>query len=306
MTLGAGGHSKRILESNANNRLLAFDQDEDAILIAKKRLERFSDRFEVVHSNFESIEAVLDSKGIDQVDGVIADLGVSSIQLDRGERGFSFRKDAPLDMRMNPSASSTTAADFLLEAEEEVIANVIYQFGEERFSRRIARRIVRSRDEGNPIKSTKQLADLVRRSVPKKKNEKVHPATKSFQALRIFINRELETLEKFIESAVKALSPNGRIAIISFHSLEDRIVKRSFQKFAGKCFCPRGFPKCVCGASKSIEILTRKPITPNPQEINANPRSRSARLRAARRLTQGSYDTKKKDSPQFISRPPTK
>lgn len=284
-TLGAGGHSEAILEANSENRLIAFDQDEDAIEIATKRLDRFSNRLLVAHRNFEDLKSFCDSEEISGVDGIIADLGVSSMQLDTGERGFSFRIDAPLDMRMDPESGAPSAAEFLAEGSQEEIANVIYEFGEERFSRRIARRIINARSDGNPVETTKQLAEIVLKSVPKKKNEKIHPATKTFQALRVHVNRELEVLESFIKSAISILAPEGRLVIISFHSLEDRIVKRSFQKFAGKCFCPRGFPKCVCGASKSIQILTKKPVTPEPQELNANPRSRSARLRAALRLT---------------------
>ena len=280
-TLGMGGHAQAILET-PETTLIGIDQDEDAIRLAGKRLERFGDRVKLVKSNFSAIKEILSTLQIEKIDGLIVDLGVSSLQLDSDERGFSFRSDAPLDMRMDRGGGNT-AADLLAELSEEDIANIIYRFGEERFSRRIARRIVERRKAGEPVTTTKQLAELVERSVKRSPKDKIHPATRTFQALRIAVNREIEILEDFINVAVDVLSPGGRLVVISFHSLEDRIVKQTFQKLAGKCLCPPRIPQCVCGAAKKIEILTRKPVIAGDSEIDENPRARSAKLRAAQR-----------------------
>lgn len=280
-TLGMGGHAQAILET-PETKLIGIDQDEDAIRLAGKRLERFGDRVKLVKSNFSAIKEILSTLQIEKIDGLIVDLGVSSLQLDSEERGFSFRSDAPLDMRMDRGGGDT-AADLLAELSEEDIANIIYRFGEERFSRRIARRIVERRKAGDPVTTTKQLAELVERSVKRSPKDKIHPATRTFQALRIAVNREIEILEDFINDAVDVLSPGGRLVVISFHSLEDRIVKQTFQKLAGKCLCPPRIPQCVCGAAKKIEILTRKPVIAGDSEIDENPRARSAKLRAAQR-----------------------
>lgn len=280
-TLGMGGHAQAILE-NPGTEIIGIDQDEDAIRLAGKRLERFGDRVKLVKSNFSAIKEILSTLQIEKIDGLIVDLGVSSLQLDSEERGFSFRSDAPLDMRMDRGGGDT-AADLLAELSEEDIANIIYRFGEERFSRRIARRIVERRKAGEPVTTTKQLAELVERSVKRSPKDKIHPATRTFQALRIAVNREIEILEDFINDAVDVLSPGGRLVVISFHSLEDRIVKQTFQKLAGKCLCPPRIPQCVCGAAKKIEILTRKPVIAGDSEIDENPRARSAKLRAAQR-----------------------
>jgi 16S rRNA (cytosine1402-N4)-methyltransferase len=280
-TLGMGGHAQAILET-PETKLIGIDQDEDAIRLAGKRLERFGDRVKLVKSNFSAIKEILSTLQIEKIDGLIVDLGVSSLQLDSEERGFSFRSDAPLDMRMDRGGGDT-AADLLAELSEEDIANIIYRFGEERFSRRIARRIVERRKAGEPVTTTKQLAELVERSVKRSPKDKIHPATRTFQALRIAVNREIEILEDFINDAVDVLSPGGRLVVISFHSLEDRIVKQTFQKLAGKCLCPPRIPQCVCGAAKKIEILTRKPVIAGDSEIDENPRARSAKLRAAQR-----------------------
>jgi 16S rRNA (cytosine1402-N4)-methyltransferase len=280
-TLGMGGHAQAILET-PETKLIGIDQDEDAIRLAGKRLERFGDRVKLVKSNFSAIKEILSTLQIEKIDGLIVDLGVSSLQLDSEERGFSFRSDAPLDMRMDRGGGDT-AADLLAELSEEDIANIVYRFGEERFSRRIARRIVERRKAGEPVTTTKQLAELVERSVKRSPKDKIHPATRTFQALRIAVNREIEILEDFINDAVDVLSPGGRLVVISFHSLEDRIVKQTFQKLAGKCLCPPRIPQCVCGAAKKIEILTRKPVIAGDSEIDENPRARSAKLRAAQR-----------------------
>jgi len=280
-TLGLGGHTEAILAA-ADARVIGIDQDAEAIRFAKTRLEKVGDRVTIVHSNFTELKSVLTELKIERIDGIIADLGVSSLQLDSEERGFSFRSDAPLDMRMDRERGDT-AADLLAELSEEDIANLIYQFGEERFSRRIARRIVERRKNGEPLETTKDLAELVERSVRRSPKDKIHPATRTFQALRIAVNREIEILEDFIIDAVDSLNIDGRIVVISFHSLEDRIVKQTFQKLSGKCLCPPRIPQCVCGSAKKIEILTRKPIVAGDLEIDKNPRARSAKLRAAQR-----------------------
>ena len=283
-TLGMGGHSDAILKINESVKVIGIDQDKNALRLADKRLEKFGDRFSSMHANFSEIKSVLAELKIEKVDGVLADLGVSSLQFDDAQRGFSFRFDAPLDMRMNPDSETETAAELLKNLSEEEIANVIYQYGEERFSRRIARRIVERRKSGEPIETTSELANLVAKAIGRGKKDKIHPATKTFQALRIAVNRELEILEDFIKDAIDILKPEGRLAIITFHSLEDRIVKQTFQKLAGKCFCPPRLPQCVCGAEKKIEILTKKPIVPEELETENNPRSRSAKLRACLKI----------------------
>lgn len=283
-TLGLGGHTEEILKANGTGRVVAIDQDEAALAIARDRLAEFGSRVAFVNSNFSELRSVLESRRMDGVDGIIADLGVSSIQLDSGERGFSFRFDAPLDMRMDTSSGSPTAADLLADLSETEIADIIYRYGEERFSRRIARRIVERREGGTPVRTTKELAELVERSVKRKPKDKIHPATRTFQALRIAVNRELDILEQFLTDGVDSLKIDGRFAVITFHSLEDRIVKQTFQRLAGKCFCPPRMPVCICGAVKKIEIVTRKPVTPGNDEIEKNPRSRSAKLRVVQRI----------------------
>jgi 16S rRNA (cytosine1402-N4)-methyltransferase len=283
-TLGIGGHSEAILQTSETAQVIGIDQDLAAIDFAKKRLDKFGPRFQVFHANFSEIKSVLNEAKIDKTDGILADLGVSSLQLDSESRGFSFRFEAPLDMRMNSDGEEETAAELLENLSEFEIARIIYEYGEERFSRRIARRIVERRERGETPQTTKELADLVARAVPHSRKDKIHPATKTFQALRIAVNQELESLETFLPSAIDNLNENGRLAIISFHSLEDRIVKRTLQKLSGKCDCPPNFPICVCSAEKKVEILTRKPMVPTEFEIEANPRARSAKLRAARKL----------------------
>ena len=289
-TLGLGGHSEAILEKSPEARVIGIDQDSEAITYARRRLEKFGDRFQFFHSNFSRIKEVWQSSGAERPRGILADLGVSSLQFDSAERGFSFRYDAPLDMRMNPSEETEeaeeteTAAELLQRLSQEEIANIIYQFGEERFSRRIARRIVERREGGTPVQTTKELADLVSGAVKKSKHDQIHPATRTFQALRIAVNHELEILAGFIEDAVDILESEGRLVIISFHSLEDRIVKQTFQKLAGKCSCPPRIPQCVCGAQKKVEIMTKRPVIPNEKEQQENPRSRSAKMRVCRKL----------------------
>jgi 16S rRNA (cytosine1402-N4)-methyltransferase len=228
---------------------------------------------------------VLKDHKIDKARGIIADLGVSSMQIDSATRGFSFRFDAPLDMRMDANADIATAADLLAEMNETEIANMIYQYGEERHSRRIARRIVEEREAGRPITTTKQLADLVATAIPGKRQQ-IHPATRTFQALRIKVNSELDILENFLNDATDVLATDAVLAMITFHSLEDRIVKNTFQRLAGKCVCPPRIPTCICGAKKTAAILTKRPIVPTEDEQKINPRSRSAKLRAIKKLDQ--------------------
>jgi len=283
-TLGLGGHAESILQANDEARLIGIDQDEEALSFARERLQPFEGRTTFVSSNFSEIRNVLHEAKAGEVDGIVADLGVSSLQLDSDERGFSFRFDAPLDMRMDASSEGPTASDLLAELSEVEIADIIYRYGEERFSRRIARWIVERREGGTPIQTTKELAGLVERAVRRKPKDKIHPATRTFQALRIAVNRELEVLEQFLIDGIDSLKTDGRFAVITFHSLEDRIVKQTFQRLAGKCFCPPRMPNCICGAVKKIEIVTRKPIVPGDDEIQQNPRSRSAKLRVVRRI----------------------
>lgn len=283
-TVGFGGHTELILNASESVKVIAIDQDRQALELAKARLGVLSERVTFVQSNFSEIRTVLEDLGISEVDGILADLGVSSIQLDDPERGFSFRFDAPLDMRMDQDSESETAAQMLERLSEFEIARIIYEYGEERHSRRIARRIVEKRDRGEPVLTTRELAQLVEKCVKRGKKDKVHPATKTFQALRIAVNNELGILKDFINDCVELLKPGGRLCLITFHSLEDRIVKQLFQNLAGKCSCPPRMPVCICGAEKKIEILTRKPFTAGIEELDENPRSRSAKLRGCRKL----------------------
>lgn len=283
-TLGLGGHSEAILQNDANVRVIGIDQDGEAIARAIERLAIFKERFIAAHGNFSSIGHVIENLGLGPPDAIIADLGVSSLQFDDASRGFSFRFDAPLDMRMDAASGRATAADLLESLSETELANVIYEFGEERASRRIAKWIGERNDRGEPIRTTRELAELVGRAVKKGPKDKIHPATRTFQALRIAVNGELEILEKFLTDSVECLNVHGILAVISFHSLEDRIVKRTFQRLSGKCECPPRIPQCVCGAAKVVEILTRKPILPGEDELRGNPRSRSAKLRACKKL----------------------
>ena len=283
-TLGLGGHSEALLEASPDVRVLGLDRDPQALRLATQRLARFGPRFRAARANFKDIARVMNDAGERDAAGLLADLGVSSLQFDTAERGFSFRHDAPLDMRMDAEGPEETAAELLARLDEEEIARVIYEYGEERRSRRIARRIVERRERGEPVETTKQLADLVARAVGHKRADKIHPATRTFQALRIAVNAELEGLGEFVETAVDLLKPGGRLAVISFHSLEDRVMKRTLQRLSGKCECDPRLPVCACGARKSVEVLTRRPVTPTGEEAEENPRARSAKLRACRKL----------------------
>jgi 16S rRNA (cytosine1402-N4)-methyltransferase len=280
-TLGIGGHTEMLLEAGA--RVLGIDRDSTAIIEAEKRLSRYGSLFQAETGRFSQIREIAAKAGFKQADIILADLGVSSIQFDIPERGFSFRFDAPLDMRMDQS-KGITAAEILAEYSEQEIADIIFRYGEERYSRRIARQIVKRREEGKPVTTTKDLAELVERALPRRYGTSIHPATRTFQALRIAVNDETNELERFLEAAVEMLKPGGRIAVISFHSLEDRIVKQKFARMSGKCECPPRYPVCQCGASKILKLLTRKPVTASEDEISRNPRSRSAKLRAAQKI----------------------
>jgi 16S rRNA (cytosine1402-N4)-methyltransferase len=285
-TVGLGGHSQAMLEASPETRVIGIDRDAAALGSARERLAHFDERFRAVHADFRELGRILRELEEAQPAGILADLGVSSLQFDSPTRGFSFRFDAPLDMRMNPDGDEESAADLLLRVPEEELAAIIFEYGEERNSRRIAKWIVESREQGKPIKTTKELADLVARAAGKRKNWHIHPATRTFQALRIAVNRELEELGQFVSTAVDLLQSDGRFVVISFHSLEDRIMKQELRRLAGYCQCDfRGRPDlCTCGARHVVEILTKRPVVADEIEIDVNPRSRSAKLRACRKL----------------------
>lgn len=283
-TLGLGGHSEALLEASEDVSVIGIDRDRDALKFATERLARFGSRFRAVHGNFRDIARIAEEAGAEDLSGVLVDLGVSSLQFDEAARGFSFRQDAPLDMRMDAQGEDETAADLLAHLPEEEIARIIFEYGEERRSRRIARWIVERREQGQPIETTRELAELVARAVGYRKTDKIHPATRTFQALRIAVNDELEGLGRFVETAIDLLHANGRFAAISFHSLEDRIIKQTLRRLSGYCECPPRAPVCSCGARRAVEVLTRRPVVADDREVNENPRARSAKLRACRRL----------------------
>jgi len=279
-TAGGGGHSKAILERLLpGGRLIALDQDAAAVKAATKTLEPLGpENFSVIQTNFSNLKKALQSVCSENADGILLDLGVSSHQLDEKERGFSYQHDAPLDMRMDQT-TDYTAADLLNHASEEELARIIWEYGEERWGKRIAEFIVAERKKGE-IVTTGEFVDIIKKAVPKgARREGPHPAKRTFQAIRIAINKELEVLETVIEQGVEILKPGGRMAIITFHSLEDRIVKKMFQNLAKGCTCPQDFPVCVCGKKAAVKIITPKPILPAEDELLQNPRSRSAKLR---------------------------
>ena len=264
-TVGLGGHARALIEAGAS-RVIGLDRDRAALALAHEHLAGLDDRVALVHSDYRALPQVLDARGIGAVDGILADLGVSSLQLDAPERGFSFRRDEPLDMRMDTS-SGGTAAEMIAAADEQTLANVIYEFGEERHARRVARAIRATQQEA-PIVTTGRLADVVRRAIPRKGYSRIDPATRTFQAIRIWVNRELDGLDTFLASAVDRLTPGGRIAVIAFHSLEDRIVKHTLRALQ---------------ADGRVTIRTKRPVVPAEAEIDRNPRARSAKLRSAER-----------------------
>ncbi|NUQ37089.1 MAG: 16S rRNA (cytosine(1402)-N(4))-methyltransferase RsmH [Caldilineales bacterium] len=279
-TLGGGGHALGILAASApDGRLLGLDADPTAATRVRQLLAPFGDRAIVLHANFRRLAELAPQYGFAQVEGVLLDLGLSSFQLDAPGQGFSFQQDAPLDMRFDP-AQGVSAADVVNTFEERALADILYRFGEERLSRRIARSIVARR----PIHSTMALAEVISRAVGGRKGERLHPATRSFQALRIYVNEELAALEEALPQAIALLKPGGVLAVITFHSLEDRIVKHYFRRESQACLCPPEWPVCQCGHHASIELVQNRGVTPGAQEVAENPRSRSARLRGARKL----------------------
>ena len=282
-TAGGGGHSFEIASHLNGGRLIAIDQDAAAIAAAGKRLSVYGERVTMVRSNFFELAAVCESLGIDGIDGLLLDLGVSSYQLDTPERGFSYQADAPLDMRMD-ARRALTAWHVVNEYSEAQIKKILFEYGEERYSPAIAAAIVREREK-KPIETTAELSDLIKRSIPPAAREGGHhPAKRSFQAIRIEVNSELDVIEPTIRDAVRLLKPGGRIAIITFHSLEDRIVKQTFADLSSGCICPRSLPVCVCGHKPLLKRVSKKPILPSTQELEENPRSRSAKLRIAEKL----------------------
>ena len=282
-TAGGGGHSFAIASRLSGGRLIAIDQDEAAIAAASKRLEPLGERATVVRSNFCEIASVCRDLGIEEIDGLLLDLGVSSYQLDTPERGFSYSSDAPLDMRMD-KRKTLSAYEVVNEYSEEKIKKILYEYGEERFSAAIAAAIVRRREK-SPIESTAELSDIIKYAIPPAAREGGHhPAKRSFQAIRIEVNSELDVIEPAIRDAVSMLRKGGRIAIITFHSLEDRIVKQTFADLAKGCVCPRELPICVCGRKPVLKQVNKKPILPSKEELEENPRSRSAKLRVAVKL----------------------
>ena len=267
-TIGLGGHARALLEGGAT-RIIGLDRDEEALALAKDALAAWTDRVELVHADYREIDAVLESRGVSLVDGALADLGVSSLQFDAPGRGFSFQRDEPLDMRMDRSGGET-AADLVGRSTERELADAIFAYGEERFSRRIARGLVEARRDA-PVDTTGRLASIVRRAIPRRGYMRIDPATRTFQALRIWVNRELEGLDRFLEAAARRLRAGARLVVISFHSLEDRIVKHTFRALEH-------------GRDAAVKVLTKRPVVAGDEELRRNPRARSAKLRAAERL----------------------
>ncbi len=283
-TLGGGGHSELILQKLGPDGLLfGIDRDTEALSAASSRLSVFGSRFRALKGSFADMESLLSSAGVDAIDGVLLDLGVSSHQLDTPQRGFSFRFDGPLDMRMDLT-SGESAADLVNEMSAQELERVIKEYGEERWARKIAQRIVEARKQA-PIATTLQLASIVERTIPRKfQEDRIHPATRTFQALRIVVNEELEQLRRGIVAAIKLLKPGGRLVVISFHSLEDRIVKHEMREAATGCRCPKQLPRCVCGHLPVVRLLTGRPVLASAEEIRKNPRARSAKTRAVEKL----------------------
>jgi 16S rRNA (cytosine1402-N4)-methyltransferase len=278
-TVGAGGHASAILKTAPRSRLLGFDRDPRSLAVARETLAPFEDRVILVHNSFESMGKIAPAQGFSGGDGILLDLGIASMHVDDPERGFAFRVDGPLDMRFDPMAGEQTAADLVNTLHADELADLIFRYGEDRDSRRIARAITTAR----PLYTTRQLAEVIEKA-HRGPREKIHPATRTFQALRIAVNDELGAIERTLPQAVSLLRPGGRLAIISFHSLEDRIVKQYFKTEATDCICPPRQPVCTCGHRATLALVTRRPITANEAETAANPRSRSAKLRIAEKL----------------------
>lgn len=281
-TLGAGGHSHAFLTARADNRVLGLDRDPNALKLAQARLAEFGERATLRHASYLQMKKIASewlNTETPQVDGILLDLGLSSMQLDEGERGFSFRQEAPLDMRFDPTSADQTAADLVNHLPSDELANILYDYGEERNSRKIARVI----SENRPIETTTQLAELIAR-INRNSREKIHPATRTFQALRIAVNHELEAVEQILPIALDLLKTGGRLAVISFHSLEDRIVKQYFKLESTDCLCPPKQPMCTCGHTAQLKLIGRKPMMADEDEIKQNPRSRSAKLRIVEKI----------------------
>ncbi len=282
-TLGGAGHSSQIVQRLTSGRLIGIDRDEIALEAASKRLQPWVDRVTLVHSNFCEIASVLRELNISGVDGILLDLGVSSPQLDDGERGFSYMADAPLDMRMN-RRDALSAYDVVNTWPQEELKRILFDYGEERYAPKIAAAICRRREE-KPIETTLELVDIIRSAMPSAAlREKQHPAKRSFQAIRIAVNDELGSVEKVMRDAIDCLNPGGRLAVITFHSLEDRIVKSAMSAASKGCTCPPNFPVCVCGKKPKVSLVSRKPITSTQEELEANPRARSAKLRLCEKI----------------------
>ncbi len=282
-TLGGAGHSLQIAKRLTTGRLIGVDRDPAALEAAKQRLAEVADRVTLVHSNFKEIDQILDGLGLQQIDGMLFDLGVSSPQLDDGARGFSYMADAPLDMRMNPN-DRMSAYEIVNTWPQEELRRILFEFGEERYAPLIAAAIVRRRTQ-QPIVTTLELVDVIKSAMPHSAlREKQHPAKRSFQAIRIAVNDELGAVSEMMQAAIPRLKPGGRLAVITFHSLEDRIVKNAMQQAAKGCTCPPEFPVCVCGKTPQIKLVCRKPIVSGAKELEENPRARSAKLRIAEKL----------------------
>lgn len=280
-TLGLGGHARALLEASPETRVVGIDRDPEALRIARERLAAFGDRLVTVEGRHEDLARHLDALGLDKVDGVLADLGVSSMQLDLAERGFSFSRNGPLDMRM--SRKGPTAADLVATLSAEELTRIFRDYGEERMAGRIARNIVTAREKA-PIETTSDLRAVVVGTLGEKRGDQKDPATRVFQGLRIATNEELSGLERFLDDAIERLRMGSRVSVLSYHSLEDRIVKNAFAKHVASCTCPPSFPVCVCSRRRVIALVTKKPIRPSLTEIRENPRSRSARMRVAERV----------------------
>lgn len=283
-TLGGAGHASVVCSHlSEEGHFIGIDQDNNALAVSKERLKDVKAKVSIVKSNFEQTASVLESLGVDQIDGMLIDLGVSSHQLDEADRGFSYMHDAPLDMRMNQD-SKYSAYDVVNEMSEEELHRIIKEYGEERWAKRVAQFIVEER-KNKPIETTYELVDVIKKAIPQgARKDGPHPAKRTFQAIRIAVNRELEIIAPTINDVVEKLAPGGRLCIITFHSLEDRIVKQAFKKLEDPCTCAKEFPVCVCGKVPQVKVITRKPILPSEEELEANHRSRSAKLRIVEKL----------------------